>query len=161
MTAVERAPDLAVAPVDPHRSGSSVVDHEGRRVHRVFAMPIPRATTLRIIRLQAHPTRPQALRLAAAVDLEVNGHRAPEMVLRAATAPATVDVIVHATDPTVLYVWNTWTVGGIEHAWLGQAGMLVETDLTGAEPVVRLSCRDSPGSAAFDDLVVTLTLHDA
>ncbi len=170
MTAVDDTPDLAVAPSAPivpanlihtaRRGGSSVVDHHGRRVHRVFALPIAHATRLHVSRLHAHPTRPQALRLAAAVDLEVNGHRAPEMVLWTATAPAATDVIVHAIDPTVIYVWNMWIVDGIEHAWLGESGMLVDTDLTGAEPVVRLWCRDAPGSDAFDDLVVALTLHD-
>ncbi len=114
----------------------------GARRQRVFALPVHGPTRLRIERLHASDERPQALRLAAAVALEVNGRRATDIVLRAATAPRVVDVVVLAVDPTVVYVWNTWMVDGIEHAWLGDAGMRIDTDLTAADPVVRLSCRD-------------------
>ena len=69
-----------------------------------------------------------------------------------------VEVLVDAVDDTVVYLWNTWTVDGIEHAWLANAGMVVETDLTGDAPAVRVACSDGHGDPTFDDLVVRIAL---
>jgi hypothetical protein len=137
---------------------AAVVEVDGAPVHSVFALPVAGRTTLRITREAATPLRPQTLRLAAAVPLEANGRRATDLALRSTTAPEVVDVVVDAVDDTVVYLWNTWTTDGIEHAWLGNAGMRIEADLTGAEPVVRVACSDGVGPATFDDLVVAVAL---
>lgn len=124
----------------------------GQYVYSVYAMPVVGASVLNVRRRHVTPDRPQALRMAAAVDLVANGHRSRDLVLRSATLPSRADIIVEADDPTIVYLWNTWTIEQTEHAWLGNAGLLVETDLTGINPVVRVRCSDGVGAPDFDDL---------
>lgn len=128
------------------------IDVDGRQVHSVYAIPVAGSSLLNVRRRHVAPERPQSLRLAAAVDLVANGHRSRELVLRSATLPSRADIVVEADDPTIVYVWNSWTIEHTEHAWLGNAGMLVEYDLTGVNPAVRLRCSDGVGRADFDDL---------
>jgi hypothetical protein len=128
------------------------IDVDGRQVHSVYAIPVAGSSLLNVRRRHVTAERPQSLRLGAAVDLVANGHRSRDLVLRSATLPSRADITVEADDPTIVYVWNTWTIEHTEHAWLGNAGMLVEYDLTGVNPTVRLRCSDGVGPADFDDL---------
>ena len=38
----------------------------------------------------------------------------------------TVDLSVRPENATTLHMWNAWRVDGTEHAWTGNAGMIVE-----------------------------------
>ena len=153
--ATRQTPEITLA--DRFRAARATrIDADGRRVHSVYALPVAGASLLNVRRRHITGERPQALRLAAAVDLVANGHRSRNLVLRAATLPSRADIIVEADDATIVYVWNTWLIEQTEHAWLGNAGMLVGTDLTGVNPVVRLQCSDGVGPANFDDLCIDI-----
>lgn len=130
----------------------------GQYVYSVYAMPVVGASVLNVRRRHVAATRPQALRLSAAVDLVANGHRSRDLVLRSATLPSRADIIVEADNSTIVYLWNTWTIEHTEHAWLGNAGLLVETDLTGINPTVRVRCSDGVGAADFDDLQLDIEI---
>ncbi len=134
------------------------VDLDHQQVHSVYPIPMSGASALNVRRRQVSAARPQALRLAAAADLVANGHRSRELVLRSSTLPSRADILVDAADATIVYVWNTWMVDQTEHAWLGNAGMLVDTDLTGPNPVVRLRCSDGVGPTDFSDLCIDIEI---
>ncbi len=131
---------------------------DGRQVHSAYALPVAGGSMLNVRKRHITGARPQSLRLAAAVDLVANGRRSRDLVLRGATLPSRADIIVDAAEPTIVYLWNTWTIDHTEHAWLGNAGLLVETDLTGVNPIVRLQCSDGVGAAAFDDLCLDIEI---
>ncbi len=77
-------------------------------------------------------------------------------------APAPARAEVHGPDESnsVIQVWNSWVVGGTDHAWTGNAAMVVEPLPTppGATLRKRLWCSDGLGAATFEDLVVLLTV---
>jgi len=136
----------------------SVIDVDNQLVRSVFALPVSAGSMLRVRRTHLNGGRPQCLRLAAAVDLRTNGRCARELVLRSSTSPSSVDIVVDTYDATVVYLWNTWTIDYVEHAWLGNAGMVIEADFTSTNPIVRLSCSDGVGPVSFDDLVVSIEI---
>jgi len=53
-----------------------------------------------------------------------------------------------------LEVWKAWDLGGLETAWLGNAGMIVETD----ERHLALHCSDGLGPPSFTDLQIHLSV---
>lgn len=138
------------------RRGVVLVDDERVRAH--FALPVPAGSTLRVHRRMTNPARPQGLRLRAPVDLVVAGVRTRDLVLWSSTAPEVVEVVVDSREDCTIDLWNTWRSDGIVHAWIGHAGMLVETDLTGEHPAVVLWCSDGTGRVSFDDLVVAVEI---
>lgn len=157
---------------DPHRTACaelaladrfrlarrSVITFDGRRVRSVFAMPVPGGSIVRIHRRRATHARPQGLHLSSRVDLEVNGHRARDLVLWSTTAPATVEVFVDTSSNTIVDIWNCWMDDGIEQAWLANAGMLVAVDLSQVNPALTFSCSDGIGAASFDDMVLAVEI---
>lgn len=120
----------------------------------VFRQPVTGPSVLRIRRVRTSSPRLQALRIAAAVDMTVNGVVSRDLTFRTDTAPTRGDIVVHAVDNTSIYIWNTWTTNGTEQAWLGNAGIVAELDLDRSPNTVRLRCSHGIGPANFDDLVV-------
>ena len=136
----------------------SVIDVDDQLVRSVFALPVAAGSMLRVRRTSVNGGRPQCLRLAAAVDLRTNGRCARDLAMRSSTSPSSVDIVVDTYDTTVVYLWNTWTIDYVDHAWLGNAGMVIEADFTSTNPIVRLSCSDGVGPVSFDDLVVSIEI---
>ena len=105
--------------------------------------------------------RPQGLKLGVdSGELEVNGCRAPVVVLWPSRCPPEVEMIVHGPDASMLDAWNCWSLGGVETAWIGNAGIVTRT-LTAPEArmAVTLRCSDGVGSADFDDLEIEVVIH--
>ncbi len=113
-------------------------------------------------------TRRREQRLHLATDqalLRVNGIAASAVVLRAHVGPQHIDVSVvsptHDTNrtapapdgasPIEIVLWNSWVVEGVEHAWVGDAGMRLE----GVDPL-RLACNDGFADTDFGDLIVEI-----
>lgn len=62
--------------------------------------------------------------------------------------------------PVTLQLWNSWLIGGGEHAWTGNSGLVIEELEVpeGANTRLRLWCSDGLGDPQFDDLVVVITI---
>ncbi|WP_448811810.1 hypothetical protein [Agromyces bauzanensis] len=90
-------------------------------------------------------------------SLEIGGVIAADMVLWRDTAPETVQVAVRWSPrgPRSLRIWNTWRDGGVSQAWLGNAGMRVDTREDGR---LTFRCSDGVGEPDFEDLVATMEL---
>lgn len=134
------------------RAGSEVIHLDDLEVRAVARFPVRDGARLRVHRLGCSRARRQALKLMANEGtLETNGKRAAAVTLWSNTAPRETLVIVHGSRVT-LDIWNAWMYGGVEHSWLGNAGMILE----GSERGYTIRCSDGVGPVDFDDLVVAI-----
>ncbi len=90
--------------------------------------------------------------------MEVASQRLDDVVLWFESSPPEVTATVTpARDSVELRIWNCWRdPRGTTHAWIGNAGMLVEDDE--GERALLFRCSDGFGDATFDDLVVSLDI---
>ncbi|MBB4513205.1 hypothetical protein [Paraburkholderia fungorum] len=124
---------------------------------QVFAMyesTVPAGQQLiRISRDAARETPTQGLRLKISPGkFEVNDQLLPDVVLWANTCPEDVTLSMSSEADAVLKIWNVWSVDGTMHAWLGNAGMLVEQHAC----ELTLRCSDGVDDICFSDLVVRI-----
>lgn len=142
---------------------------DGRLVHAIFEYEIDRPTDLTI---ELHSRGElQGFRLKTRRgDVLVNGRKLRDVVLWDGAAlgmagdgrddepgPRVVEARVGPSRAGLtcsLKVWNVWRgPHDVTHAWLRNAGMLVEP---GAEGVTTFRCSSGPGEVDFDDLVVVV-----
>ena len=135
------------------RSGSEVLHlDDGVEVRAVARFPMRDGSRLRIHRLGCTRARRQALKLLAnGGTLAVNGLDVPAITLWSDTAPRQTEVTVNGHGVT-LDIWNAWIYGGVEHCWIGNAGMV----LSGSERGYTIRCSDGVGPVDFDDLAIAI-----
>ncbi len=135
--------------------GAESVMHGGREVRPLLRLAVGEGTRVRVRRIGARTDRRQALKLAA-VDglLEVDEAVSEVISLWSDTSPAAVELTVLGARARRLEVWNAWDLGGLESAWLGNAGMIVEPE----EQYLALHCSDGLGPPSFSDLEIHLSV---
>lgn len=135
--------------------GAESVMYDGREVRPLLRLAVSEGTRVRVRRIAARPDRRQALKLAA-VDgqLEVDEAVSEIISLWSDTSPAAVELTVLGARARRLEVWNAWDLGGVESAWLGNAGLIVAPE----EQYLALHCSDGLGSPSFTDLEVHLSV---
>lgn len=136
-------------------SRGAPIEHEGRQVHGLVRHSLAVPATLVVEFVRWAPGTRQALNLK--VDrgsLTIDGRQARAFVLWNDTAPTRVVVDVRAEGSScVVKMWNSWQdERGVEHAWIGNCGMVVEVGDGG----LSLRCSDGVGGPDFDDLVVRI-----
>jgi hypothetical protein len=140
-------------------AGGGPIDWSGQRVHMMYELPQREADQELLITFgQPSPARPQGLRIKVRGGLvELNGEALDDVVLWSDTAPETVllrFVPAKAKGPMTVRFWNAWRdTSGTMQAWIGNAGMLVETQDDGTTV---LRCSDGFDEPSFDDLVAVL-----
>ncbi|MCY4136054.1 MAG: hypothetical protein OXG30_14265 [bacterium] len=140
---------------DLFADGAETVEHRGQNVRPILRLAVSEGTKVRVVRIVARPDRRQALKLGAVNGLlEVNGATSEVISLWSDTSPAEVELTVIGTNARRLEVWNAWDLGGLETAWLGNAGMVVEQ----AERYLTLHCSDGLGPPDFTDLQIRLSV---
>ena len=140
---------------DQFADGAETVVHRGRDVRPLLRLAVSEGTKVRIERIAARPDRRQALKLAAVNGLlEANEAVSEVISLWSDTSPNEVELTVLGAQVRRLEVWNAWDLGGLESAWLGNAGMIVETD----ERHLALHCSDGLGPPSFTDLQIHLSV---
>ncbi len=148
---------MSAAPTlsDQFADGAETVVHRGRDVRPLLRLAVSEGTRVRIERVAARPDRRQALKLAAVNGLlEANEAVSEVISLWSDTSPPEVELTVLGAQVRRLEVWNAWDLGGLETAWLGNAGMIVETD----EQHLALHCSDGLGPPSFTDLQIHLSV---
>ncbi len=124
----------------------------------MVTIELDRPSTVTIVRTAAHEERDQGLVLASDEPLSVGDVSADRVVLWSHTAPDTVTVEATAGP---LHSWNAWRSNGIEHAWVGWAGIRAreDTDEEGTDRLV-LRCSDGEDCHPTDaiDLEVQLSI---
>jgi hypothetical protein len=141
------------------RSRGAPIEFQGRTVHALFEHPLS-GPEIGQVELRSNQPRPEGVCVTIVKgSLLINGQQLPEAVLWADTAPACVTVVCQPKGASaVLRVWNTWKdEQGTQHAWIGNAGMLVEI----AGECVILRCSDGMGDVDFDDLIVSIRFETA
>lgn len=140
---------------DQFADGAEAVVLRGREIRPLLRLAVSEGTRVRVERVGARPDRRQALKLACVEGLlEVNEATAEVVSLWSDTSPAEVELTVLGGQARRLEVWNAWDLGGLESAWLGNAGMIVEQ----AERHLTLHCSDGLGPPSFTDLQVRLSV---
>lgn len=134
------------------RSGNGrKVKWQGRFVYSMVQLGVKDGDIVEITRLSSSQTRAQALKLAVDKgDLRANGVLVPTAAIWTHTSPETATLQVVGKRAKSVDIWNSWSFEGVDSAWLGNAGMLVESD--GDQHTLR--CSDGVGDPTFDDLVV-------
>lgn len=134
------------------QAGTDVIELDGEEIRAVARFPVRNGARLRVHRLGCTAARHQALKLVANDGtLLVNDAEAPAVTLWSHTAPRDTMVTVVGDEVTV-DIWNAWTYGGVEHSWIGNAGMV----LTGSDRGYTIRCSDGVGPVDFDDFVVAI-----
>ncbi|MCY4036973.1 MAG: hypothetical protein OXF64_05940 [bacterium] len=140
---------------DRFADGAETVSCDGRDVRPLLRLAVSPGTRVRVQRLAARPDRRQAVKLAVVSGrLEVNEVAAEIITLWSDTSPVEVELMVLGAGARRLEVWNAWDLGGLETAWLGNAGMIVEP----SERHLALHCSDGLGPASFTDLQVRISV---
>lgn len=136
------------------RSESGVVDWHGRVVHAVLRFPVEDGSSIRLRRLASSKDRAQAVKIAAnkGGELSVNGTMAKTVAIWSHNAPVEVEIGVHGRRASSIDVWNAWSLDGVDNAWLGNAGIVVQSHAGGHT----LQCSDGVGEADFTNLVMWL-----
>lgn len=125
-------------------------------VRAIYELRFIDETALNVTFQQFRKDRAQALRLKAEGGILVaNGLTLRDAAFWTDTAPQTFRVSFQPKhDGGVVKMWNEWRDdSGTEHAWIGNAGMVVTVD---ADRTISLKCSDGIGVPSFDDLVVTI-----
>lgn len=112
------------------------------------------------VRIETGSDRPQGLRLKARDgDIVVADQVLDDVVLWSDTAPPVVTAELRPRSPKKplkLRGWNVWRdEAGTMQAWIGDAGLVVET---GEPGTVTLRCSDGYDEPSFDDLTARITL---
>lgn len=113
MTAAERW-------IDEH---TDVVDDDGNTVHAAVTVDLNVDSIVTVRRIHASDGRPQGLALDADQPLVVGDVTNTRMVLWARSAPDEVEIAAQAGRLTL---WNVWEADGAVHAWVGDAGILLD-----------------------------------
>lgn len=140
---------------DLFADGAETVEHRGHNVRPILRLAVSEGTKVRVVRIAARPDRRQALKLATVNGLlEVNGATSEVISLWSDTSPSEVELTVLGAKVRRLEVWNAWDLGGLETAWLGNAGMIIEQ----TKRYLTLHCSDGLGPPSFTDLQVRLSV---
>lgn len=143
------------------RGRTDTVHHQGRIVRAVAHLPASDGDRVTVRFLHVGDSRPQGLKLAVDHgELEVNGQRGAAVVLWASACPPEVELVVHGEAASMLDAWNCWSLGGVDTAWIGNAGMVTRSiSAPDARTAVNIRCSDGVGIADFDDLEVEIIVR--
>ena len=140
-------------------SAGAPIDWAGQSVRMAHEMTgVTRGLALRINFVRVSPVRRQALRLKPRGGrLEVDSELSRNVALWSDMAPPSIIVrFRHArgSEPMSVVIWNAWRdKDEVTHAWIGNAGMIVQEEPGG---VILLKCSDGYDAPTFDDLVARL-----
>lgn len=135
------------------------IEVDGQTAQMMYELaPLSEPAELRVA-LETSSSRPQGLRLKARNgEIVVKDQALEDVVLWTDTAPpeTVAELRPNGKKPLAIRVWNVWRdEAGTMQAWIGDAGLVVEDEGSGA---VTLHCSDGYDEPSFDDLRVKLTL---
>jgi len=138
------------------RSETDTIEWRDQVVRAVIRFPVKDGARLRVRRLGSSRDRAQAIKLALnSGSLRVNGLSSPSMAIWSHTAPEEIEIEVTGRRASTLDVWNSWSLDGVDNAWLGNSGIIVQDHAGGHT----LQCSDGTGDPDFSDLVVWLDIE--
>lgn len=126
---------------------------QGTTISSITRLDVSTGDRIAVTRVRSSRVRAQALKIAVdRGDLRANGIAVPVVSIWSHTAPERAELTVVGRRAKSIDIWNAWSFEGVDSAWIGNAGMLVEQE--GATHVLR--CSDGLGEPSFDDLVVRI-----
>lgn len=142
------------------KSKGQPLEIDGRVVHGIYRreVTVGQAFRLRFIQSVSHPVQGVSLGVKRGV-IQVNDVEAKDMVLWCDNAPDDITFVCKKGRGTREFtIWNCWRdERGVNQAWIGNAGMLIEEIRPG---IVRFKCNSRP-NVTFGDLVFELAILDA
>ncbi len=138
--------------------GVNSIRYHRHEVRPLLLLAVDANSRIKVQRIAARTDRRQAIKLAAVNGtLEAAGVTSEVISLWSDTSPETVELLVHGSQVRRVEVWNAWDLGGLETAWVGNAGIILES----AEKHLTLHCSDGIGEPSFSDLVVRIAVANA
>ncbi len=132
------------------------VKWQGNVVYSMVHIGIKEGDVIDVTRVSTSATRAQALKVAVDKgNVRANGVLVPTAAIWTHTSPEVASLQIVGRRARSVDIWNSWSFDGVDSAWLGNAGMLVETN--GDDHLIY--CSDGVGDATFDDLVVELRVR--
>lgn len=131
--------------------GTDVAEIDGEIVHAAVTVDLDVDSVVTVRRVEASSDRRQGLALDADTPMTINGIAKQRLVLWADSSPE--EVVVEA-DAGRLTMWNVWETDGAVHAWVGAAGIVLDTD---DDEITRLRASDGMGEFGVD-LEVEITI---
>ena len=125
-------------------------------IEQIFHIELPKGLhhfRLEFVSSKTSPT--QGIRLKSeSARINIAGKSLKDVVLWTDTSPTSLDFYISGKSVNVLKIWNVWKIDKVMHAWIGNAGMVIEAN--GRTWTFR--CNDGPSETKFEDLVVRLTV---
>lgn len=139
------------------QSADDAITWNGQQVQAVVRLPVRDGSNIRLRRLGASRDRAQALKLSLnSGALRVNGLSSPNIAIWSHTASEEVEIAVEGRRANTLTLWNAWSLDGVDNAWLGNSGIVVQAHAGGQT----LQCSDGVGAPDFSDLVIWVFIED-
>ena len=138
------------------RQNTDTVHHRGKIVKALVRIPVTDGAVVTVRRRVVGAARPQCLVLSLnSGKFEVNGSHTDIVKLWSTTSPQTVELVIQGAAASTLEAWNGWSLGGVENAWIGNAGIVTKS--TAGATILR--CSDGVGQPDFSDLEVEISVE--
>jgi len=86
--------------------------------------------------------------------IHVNNLESPAITLWEDTCPNEISILLKPQSPSILKIWNVWSIDGLEQAWVGNAGLTVKNE---NDDTVCLFCSDGLGEVDFNNLIFKIS----
>jgi hypothetical protein len=142
-------------------SGGAPITLNGVLVHGIYVREVRNQEIIKVEIVRTSGMHVHGLNFKV-VDgyCQIDTTKAPAMIFWVDTCPSKFDIQIYpkkGKSVAVLKIWNSWKgSNSVEHAWIGNAGMLIDEKPFEAE--IKFSA--GIGAVNFDDFVVRLKFNN-
>ncbi|EMN1927886.1 hypothetical protein RVV18_002285 [Burkholderia ambifaria] len=132
------------------------IEVDGREIYSLYEIDMSTGETVLSLNFVSNKKSTiQGIKIKASnCSVEVNNEILTDFLIWADHSPKHIplNVTLKKGRKATLKVWNIWKHDDVSHAWIGNAGMLVER----ADRHIEFHCSDGIGDPDFEDLVFTI-----
>jgi len=123
-----------------------------QQIIQMYAIEMPTRAQVQLKWVSTHSNLKQGIKIKLDKgDISVEGKKYQFIVLWQDTSPNIVNfTCLPKKKNSVLKIWNVWEIDGIEQAWVGDAGIVIDQTQT---DLFRLNCSNGVDGPNFNDLI--------